>query len=149
MNVQKEARGSCPCLLHTLKNVIEESPDVSGEPSKNHLLKKHFPPITLGQEKQDTMKKFLPSHNFVRIITFISIFLLFFGVSVYAPVYAKMEAMDEDSLSQVEGQEGVTLGLNLTVSTVVTGFSFGNDLTSALAQSINVGTLTIGDGAGE
>jgi len=70
-------------------------------------------------------------------------------VSVYdSPVYAKMKAMDEDSLSQVEGQEGITVGLNLTVSTVVTGFSFGNDLTSALAQSINVGTLTIGNGAG-
>ena len=51
-------------------------------------------------------------------------------------------------LSQVEGQEGITLGLNLTVSTVVTGFSFGNDLTSALAQSIDVGTLTVGNGAG-
>jgi hypothetical protein len=95
------------------------------------------------------MKKFLPSHDFIRIVTFISILLLFLGVSVYdSPVYAKMKAMDEDSLSQVEGQEGITVGLNLTVSTVVTGFSFGNDLTSALAQSINVGTLTIGNGAG-
>ncbi|MFZ1038094.1 MAG: DUF6160 family protein [Smithella sp.] len=95
------------------------------------------------------MKKFLPSYNFVRIVTFISILLLFLGVLVYdSPVYAKMKAMDEDALSQVEGQEGITLGLNLTVSTVVTGFSFGNDLTSALAQSINVGTLTVGNGAG-
>jgi hypothetical protein len=95
------------------------------------------------------MKKFLPGYNFVRIVTFISILLLFFGVSIYdSPVYAKMKAMDEDSLSQVEGQEGITVGLNLTVSTVVTGFSFGNDLTSALAQSINVGTLTVGNGAG-
>jgi hypothetical protein len=124
---------------------------VSGEPSKNHLLKKHFPPITLGQEKQDAMKKFLPSYNFVRIVTFISILLLFFGVSVYdSPAYAKMKAMDEDSLSQIEGQEGITLGLNFTVSSVLTGkFSFGNDLTTALAQSINVGTVTIGNGAGE
>src|SRR5208283_2202647 len=96
------------------------------------------------------MKKLLLSYDFVRIVTFISILLLFFGVSVYdSPVYAKMKAMDEDSLSQVEGQEGITVGLNLTVSTVITGFSFGNDLTSALAQSINVGTLTIGNGAGE
>jgi len=96
------------------------------------------------------MKKFLPSHDFIRIVTFISILLLFLGVSVYdSPVYAKMKSMDEDSLSQVEGQEGITVGLNLTVSTVVTGFSFGNDLTSALAQSINVGTLTVGNGAGE
>ncbi|MGA3282452.1 MAG: DUF6160 family protein [Smithella sp.] len=95
------------------------------------------------------MKKFLPSYDFVRIVTFISILLLFLGVSVYdSLVYAKMKAMDEDSLSQVEGQEGITVGLNLTVSTVVTGFSFGNDLTSALAQSINVGTLTVGNGAG-
>ena len=48
-------------------------------------------------------------------------------MSVYdSPVYAKMKAMDEDALWQVEGQEGITLGLNLTVSTVVTGFSFGN-----------------------
>jgi hypothetical protein len=96
------------------------------------------------------MKKLLLSYDFVRIVTFISILLLFFGVSAYdSPVYAKMKAMDEDYLSQVEGQEGLTLGLNLTVSTVVTGFSFGNDLTSALAQSINVGTLTVGNGAGE
>jgi len=107
-----------------------------------------FPPA-LGQGKQDTMKKFLPGYNFVRNVTFISILLLFFGVSVYdSPVYAKMKAMDEDSLSQVEGQEGIIVGLNLTVNTVVTGFSFGNDLTSALAQSINVGTLTVGNGAG-
>jgi hypothetical protein len=149
MNVQKEARGNCPCLLHTLKNVIQGKSRRVGRAIKNHLLKKHFPPIALGQEKQDTMKKFLPSYNFVRIITFISIILLFFGVSVYdSSVYAKMKAMDEDSLSQIEGQEGITLGLNLTVNTVVTGFSFGNDLTSALAQSVNVGTLTIGDGAG-
>jgi hypothetical protein len=96
------------------------------------------------------MKKLLLSYDFVRIVTFISLLLQFFAVSVYdSPVYAKMKSMDEDSLSQVEGQEGITVGLNLTVSTVVTGFSFGNDLTSALAQSINVGTLTVGNGAGE
>jgi len=95
------------------------------------------------------MKKFLPGYNFVRSVTFISILLLFFGVSVYdSPVYAKMKAMDEDSLSQIEGQEGIVEGLNLTVSTVITGYRFGNDLNSALAQSINIGTLTIGNGAG-
>jgi hypothetical protein len=94
------------------------------------------------------MKKFLPGHNFIRVITFTSILALFFVVSVCnSPVYA-MQAMDEDSLSQIEAQEGITEGLNLTVSTVVTGFSFGNDLGTALAQSINIGTLTVGNGAG-
>ncbi|HUN54448.1 MAG TPA: DUF6160 family protein [Smithella sp.] len=95
------------------------------------------------------MNKFLPGHNFIRIITFISILLLFFVVSIYdSPVYA-LQAMDDDSLSQIEAQEGITVGLNLTVSSVVTAFSFGNDLSSALAQSVNVGTLTVGNGAGE
>ena len=94
------------------------------------------------------MKKFLPSHNFIRIITFASILLLFFVLPICnSPVYA-LQAMDEDSLSQIEAQEGITVGLNLTVSTVVTGFSFGNDLGTALAQSINIGTITVGNGAG-
>ncbi|MGP8154819.1 MAG: DUF6160 family protein [Smithella sp.] len=89
------------------------------------------------------MKKLLPGHNFTGIIPFISILLLFFAVSVNDPVYAKMP-MDDDSLAQIEGQEGITIGLNLTVSTVVNGFSFSNDS----GQSINIGSIEIGDGAG-
>lgn len=67
------------------------------------------------------------NNNFIRVITFISIILLFFAVSVHDPsVYAKIQAMEDDSLAQINGEAGVTLSLNLTVSSVATSVSLGN-----------------------
>lgn len=67
------------------------------------------------------------NNNFIRVITFISIILLFFTVSVYDPsVYAKIQAIEDDSLAQINGESGVTLSLNLTVGSVATSVSLGN-----------------------
>ncbi|MGD0277811.1 MAG: hypothetical protein ABSC11_00740 [Smithella sp.] len=69
------------------------------------------------------------NNNFIRVITFISIILLFFAVSVYDPsVYAKIQAIEDDSLAQINGESGVTLSLNLTVSSVATSVSLGNSI---------------------
>ncbi|MCX5848815.1 MAG: hypothetical protein NTW65_05155 [Deltaproteobacteria bacterium] len=83
--------------------------------------------------------------NFMRVVTFIVILLLLFAPSVYDPsVYAKMKAIDEDELSKIEGQAGITISLGLSANANVTVAS----LTGAGTNAINLPLLTInGDSA--
>lgn len=91
------------------------------------------------------------NYNFIRDSAFTLIILLIFSVSVYDPsVYAKMQVMEDDHLAQIEGEAGVTLGLNLTVRSVANSIS----ITNASGDAINLGLPTstsgsvfIGDGA--
>jgi len=57
--------------------------------------------------------------NFIRVITFISILVLFFAQSLYDPsVHAKMQKMEDESLSEVDAA-AINLELNMTVRSVI------------------------------
>lgn len=65
---------------------------------------------------------------FIRIFAFVSIILLFFSVSEYYPsVYAKMQVMKDDDLSQIDGEAGVTLGLNMSARFVANSITLSNN----------------------
>ena len=95
------------------------------------------------------------NYNFIRASAFTLIILLIFSVSVYDPsVYAKMQVMEDDHLAQIEGEAGVTLGLNLTVRSVANNISISNGTGAGMNDAINLGLPTstsgsvfIGDGA--
>jgi hypothetical protein len=91
------------------------------------------------EEEAGSGKEKIMLRNNIRVITFISIFLLFFAVSVYGPsVYAKMKVMEDDYLSQIEGEAGVTMGLNVTVRVVADTLKISNDAGEYI-QSIGFG----------
>jgi hypothetical protein len=78
--------------------------------------------------------------NFIRVITLISILLLFFSQSVYDPsVYAKMQMIEDDNLSDVTG-EALYLEINATVSSWVTDLSINQNE----GDSIHLGPSWIG-----
>jgi hypothetical protein len=84
-------------------------------------------------------------YNFIRIIAFISVILLFFSVSVYDPsVYAKTQIMEDGYLAQIDGESGVTIGLDLNVRSVATNVIISN----TDGESITLNNLNIGNGAG-
>lgn len=57
--------------------------------------------------------------NFIRVITFISMLVLFFAQSLYDPsVHAKMQKMEDDSLSEVDAA-AINLELHMTVRSVI------------------------------
>lgn len=86
--------------------------------------------------------------NFQKIITFISIFLLFFASSAYDTfVYAKMKAIDDNDLADIQGAQGVTVGLNLTVGTV-SGVNTSLTLSDEGGAYISLPQFTIGNGSG-
>jgi hypothetical protein len=81
--------------------------------------------------------------NFIRVITLISVLLLFFSQSVYDPsVYAKMQKIEDDNLSDVTG-EALFLELNATVSAYVTDLSINNNE----GDSLHFGPTSIGQNA--
>lgn len=81
--------------------------------------------------------------NFIRVINFISAFLLFFAVSVYDPcAYAKTQTLEDDALAQIDGEAGINLNLNVSVHSSATSFALGN----GSDQSINFGSLEIANG---
>jgi hypothetical protein len=85
-------------------------------------------------------------NNFIRVITFISVFILIFAAFAYdSSVQAKMKAITEEDLAQIEGEAGLTIGLNLTASAVATNVSLGD----GAGESINLPSLVVGgSGAG-
>ncbi len=87
----------------------------------------------------------MKKYNFIRVITFISVLLLFFAQSVYDPsVHAKMQKIEDESLSEISG-ESLYTGFNWTVRAVANGgLSIGDGTTSP--DSINIGYLEIGNG---
>ena len=86
--------------------------------------------------------------NFKKIITLISIFLLFFASLAHDNfVYAKMKAIDDDDLADIQGAQGVTVGLNLTVGSV-SGVNTGLKLSDENGAYINLPYFTIGNGSG-
>ena len=86
--------------------------------------------------------------NFKKIITFISIFLLFFASSAHDNfVYAKMKAIDDNDLAEIQGAQGVTVGLNLTVGTV-SGVNTSLTLSDEGGAYISLPWFTIGNGSG-
>ncbi|MFA5323932.1 MAG: hypothetical protein WC373_14770, partial [Smithella sp.] len=87
----------------------------------------------------------MKKYNFIRVITFISVLLLFFAQSVYDPsVHAKMQKIEDESLSEISG-ESLYTGFNWTVRAVASnGLSIGDGTTSP--DSINIGYLEIGQG---
>lgn len=63
--------------------------------------------------------------NFIRIITFIAV--LVFAVFVYdSSVQAKMKPITEEDLAQIEGEAGLTIGLNMTAYAAATSASLGD-----------------------
>lgn len=87
----------------------------------------------------------MKKYNFIRVITFISVLLLIFAQSVYDPsVHAKMQKIEDESLSDISG-ESLYTGFNWTVRAVATnGLSIGDGTTNP--DSINIGALEIGQG---
>jgi hypothetical protein len=84
--------------------------------------------------------KAMTKDNFIRVITLISILLLFFSQSVYDPsVYAKMQKIEDDNLSDVTG-EALFLEINATVSSYVTDLSINQNE----GDSIHLGPSWIG-----
>jgi hypothetical protein len=81
----------------------------------------------------------------IKVVAFVSVFLLFFAVSVYGPsVYAKMKMMEDDYLSQVEGEAGVSMDLNVTVRVVANTLKISNDAGDYIQSSV----FTIDNGSG-
>gem|GEM_PF-2413559 len=81
----------------------------------------------------------------IKVVAFISVFLLFFAVSVYGPsVYAKMKVMEDDYLSQVEGEAGVSMDLNVTVRVVADTLKISNEAGDYIQSSV----FTIDNGSG-
>lgn len=82
--------------------------------------------------------------NFIRVITLISILLLFFSQSVYDPsVYAKMQKIEDDNLSDVTG-EALYLELNATVSGFATSVTVNNNE----GDFLQLANVQIGQNAG-
>lgn len=91
------------------------------------------------------MKKTMKKYNFVKVITFISILILFSAQSVYDPsVHARMNKIEDESLDDIDAA-ALDLDMILTVRSVVTsGLSFKQNET-ATASSINIGYMEIGN----
>lgn len=81
------------------------------------------------------------NYNFVKIITLIWTFLLFFAPSAYA----HMQKISEDDLAQIDAESGISLGLNLTVNMVASNVGIYTDPTKT--EGINLPSFKIGDGA--
>jgi hypothetical protein len=88
--------------------------------------------------------------NFIRVITFISVFILIFAVFAYdSSVQAKMKPITEEDLAQIEGEAGLTIGLNMTASMAATSVSLGDGageyivLPSLVVGSSNGGAFTV------
>jgi hypothetical protein len=90
------------------------------------------------------LKKVMKKYNFVKVITLISILVLFFAQSVYDPsVHARMKKIEDESLSDIDAA-ALDIDLILTIRSVVTGgFSFSDG--KASPDSINIGTMEIGN----
>jgi hypothetical protein len=100
------------------------------------------------KEAEHVEEKFMLKDNFKKIITFISIFLLFFASSAHDNfVYAQMKAIDDNDLAEIQGAEGVTVGLNLTVGTV-SGVNTSLTLSDEGGTYIKLPQFTIGNGSG-
>jgi hypothetical protein len=71
-------------------------------------------------------QKAMTKHNFIRVIILIAVLLLFFSQSVYDPsVYAKMQMMEDDNLSDVTA-ESLMLEINSTVRAYASDFMINN-----------------------
>jgi hypothetical protein len=85
-------------------------------------------------------------YNFIRVITFISILVLFFAQSVYDPsVHAKMQRMEDENLSEINAAALDIEMTNLTVRSVVTDLFRLKD-GQAPYDSVNIGSMEIGNG---
>jgi hypothetical protein len=90
----------------------------------------------------------MTKYNLIRVMTFISILVLFFAQSVYdASVHAKMQSIDDEGLSEINAKALDIDFTNFTVRAVV-----GNDNAFQLKDpansydSINIDKLEIGNG---
>jgi hypothetical protein len=101
--------------------------------------------MRMSKKKQEAVgEKMMLRYN-IKVVAFISVFLLFFAVSVYGPsVYAKMKVMEDDYLSQVEGEAGVSMDLNVTVRVVSDTLKISNDAGDYIQSSV----FTIDNGSG-
>jgi hypothetical protein len=89
--------------------------------------------------------KAMTKYNFIRVISLIALFLLFFAPSVHDPdVYAKMQAMEDDDLASVDA-DGMFVDFNITVRAVANGgIRFDNG--EASSDYIDIDYLEIGNG---
>jgi len=92
-------------------------------------------------------EKFMPKDNFKKVITLISIFFILFALSVPYLVYAKMKAIEDADLAKIQGADGVTIGLNLTVGTV-SGTNTTIQLSDESGGYIRLPWFTIDNGFG-
>lgn len=88
--------------------------------------------------------KFMTKNNCIIVITIISVLLLLFSQSVYDPsVYAKMQKVDDDNLSDVTG-EALILEINATASAFASDISINN----AEGDYLHFGPTAIGGSYG-
>jgi hypothetical protein len=82
----------------------------------------------------------MTKNNFIMVITLISVLSLLFSQSVYDPsVYAKMQKVEDENLSDVTG-ESLYLEINATVSAFASDLSINN----AEGDSLHFGPTAIG-----
>lgn len=91
----------------------------------------------------------MKKRGFVRTLTFISVFMLFFAQSAYDPaVHARMQKMEDEHLASVDAA-ALNLDLRLTARAVAgDGYSPGLTLSEAggAGDSINIGYMVLGNG---
>jgi hypothetical protein len=88
--------------------------------------------------------KAMTKDKFIIVITLISVLLLLFSQSVYDPsVYAKMQKVDDENLSDVTG-EALMLDLNVTASAFASDMSINN----AEGDYLHFGPTSIGGDLG-
>lgn len=88
----------------------------------------------------------MKKYNFIKVIAFISILILFFAQSLYdTSVHARMKQLEDESLSDIDAA-ALDTDIILNIRVVVnSGFSFAQPPGGATVDSINIGTIEIGD----
>jgi hypothetical protein len=81
-------------------------------------------------------------HNFIKLIVFILISSFFFPPSLYA----KMQVMSEDDLTQIDAENGITIALNTNIYLQAASVGLYTDLNKT--SGIFLSSLFIGDDTG-
>jgi len=89
----------------------------------------------------------MKKRGFVRTLTLITVFMLFFAQSVYDPtVHARMQKMEDEHLASVDGA-ALNIDLRLTARAVAgDGYTPGMTLSETSGDSVNIGYMVLGNG---